>query len=187
MAGNTTYANFYNSFRNDVRKFGTIEWWIYRNESNSNHFRFIFRDENWDPAMVLNVDNSNEIYYLKDGFNNSILSSSFQDNKWHHFRLDFECSDNKYEGLKRNRFNLYLDNVKIGNNLYMRNEKSNYIGYFEFDSFKASNLRVYLDYVAYSWDRNYNIGDNQFYNFSIPSNFSYEKVLNYDLYSLFKK
>ena len=135
---------------------GTIEWW-WLDTSSSYAFMYIIGDG--DVVIYLSTI-SNSYHYDLGGWQNVRGRSQ---NVWYRHRIDFECGAGGYMGLPADTYDWYIDDVLEANNIPFRASfHPDDIDVFRTTSSGASlNYKYYLDAVGYSWDPDYNIGDNQ--------------------------
>jgi len=79
-------------------------------------------------------------------------------NTWYHVRIDFEHTTGGYQGLGKNEYFVYIDGVQYGPYLFSFDEPLDELHLHTY-SYGVS-YDAYFDAVGYSWDANYNIGDN---------------------------
>ncbi|MFX1360054.1 MAG: hypothetical protein ACFE8T_06900 [Promethearchaeota archaeon] len=80
-------------------------------------------------------------------------------NQWYHIRMVFRCNNSPaYEGLSENCYYLYINQIKYGE-FSFRNTGNDAVRIAIGVGHAAIN-NAYIDAVGYSWDPNYNIGDN---------------------------
>ncbi|MHA1250167.1 MAG: hypothetical protein ACTSRP_09285 [Candidatus Helarchaeota archaeon] len=181
----SSYAVFRDNSLLHRYHFGSFEWWLFREKADGNEFHFYFRDESYRPTINISISDFNKIQYWNGSSN--IICSNFTDNRWHHFRIDFEHTKSNYQNLGKNKFNIYFDNIKIAANISMIYSDSQKIGWFEFNTINATNLTIYIDSFTHYDDLNYKLGENIFYNYYIPENISkLDLVLNYSFFKLFR-
>ncbi|MHA2039133.1 MAG: hypothetical protein ACW98X_22125, partial [Promethearchaeota archaeon] len=146
--------------RVDIRSFldspqgnGTIEWyWKSSDVSQPCHFDV----RNSDSARIRITILQNKFQYWDGSFHDivSIISDT-----WYHLRIEFECGSGGYKGLAADTYYVYINGEQYGpygfasvvNNLddLRISTDDGYTGYLN-----------YFDAIGYSWDPNYNIGDN---------------------------
>ncbi|MFX1258835.1 MAG: PKD domain-containing protein, partial [Promethearchaeota archaeon] len=80
-----------------------------------------------------------------------------ENNKWHHIRIDFKVSGS-YLGLPNNKFRAIIDG-KFSPNY----DFSGPINYVVIGSFENTQTKAYVDCIGFSWDQNYEVGDNYNY------------------------
>ncbi len=123
---------------NSPQKNGTIEFWVF----HPNDSFYIRLKSNSEVGPSLIIKNNFDVF------------------DWHHIRIDFECSEGMYCGLESNEYRLTIDGISLGDFYYY--EPTSNIQKFEIITNKgrASFRFFYIDAVGYSWDPNYDIGDN---------------------------
>jgi hypothetical protein len=150
--------NFYQMF-DSAQTYGTIESWWRTDDATWGMGMTIMKSENGverhGPRISLYSD---RFYYHYQGALRYIAPAA--DNTWYHIRIDFECGNGGYKGLTAYTFYLYINGVKYGpygfyvNRPYLNGIRG-WTAYTSTDPYYA-----YLDGVGYSWDPDYNIGDN---------------------------
>ncbi len=149
----TTFQEF-----NSSQISGTIEFWIF----HSNPYQYVTFRLSKDDTLGL---------WLYLGINKWMMGSLSEIKevphvnspklyKWHHVRIDFECGSGGYLGLDRYNVQFIIDGISSGNLVF--NERPTRIDKFEIKTggFQSNYEDLYIDAVGYSWDPNYNIGDN---------------------------
>lgn len=101
--------------------------------------------------------------------------SNIDTNTWYHIKTVFDCDLQTYD--------IYLNGILIGDNLPFDDVGAITINQIEFGSltrFGAVEHDLYLDAIGFSWDPNYNVGDNQyeglFVSFTLPPEVIFESV-----------
>lgn len=123
---------------------GTIEWWVKTPISYVSH-RLILYD-GATQGLIIYFHNDGMIYE-HDG--STAPFAPYTANIWMHVRVDFDCNTDTYY--------VYIDGVRYGPYQFINIVSA--IDKVFFDTGGASNTR-YIDAIGYSWDQNYNIGDN---------------------------
>ncbi|MHA1671119.1 MAG: Loki-CTERM sorting domain-containing protein [Promethearchaeota archaeon] len=137
---------------------GTVEfWWVV--EDIYDAFTFVLDD---DGPWAVN-------FGINDGYFNYRDSSVYhtipgapipQNNQWYHIRIDFRCTGAPaYQGLNENRYIAYIDGINYGDFPFVENKP--FFKRSRFSIGTGSIETTYVDAVGYSWDPNYNIGDNR--------------------------
>ncbi|MFW9947867.1 MAG: hypothetical protein ACFFDX_13670 [Candidatus Odinarchaeota archaeon] len=136
--------------------FGTIEFWCAVTDVSQNGaFAFNLRDSFNIHGPEFWIRNGNFVY--NDGTLHDITSAS--NNQWYRIRVDFRCTGaSVYEGLSENAYFLYINGIRYGEYPFMNNLNS--VASIAMGVGTASINSAYIDAVGYSWDSNYNIGDN---------------------------
>ena len=134
-----TYNNF------SAQTTGTVEF--YFRTSNVTKQTWITIQDSTNTGIYLRVVFGDLLYHDEDSFKNVQAISS---DVWYHIRLIFNCTTDS--------FDIYINNVL----------KVNDAGFYDSVEDLSSlifgtsgvDVDIYFDAVGYSWDPNYNIGDN---------------------------
>ncbi|TFG03266.1 MAG: hypothetical protein EU542_02820 [Promethearchaeota archaeon] len=158
--------------------FGTIELWLYKDtDSSTDISQIILQDTENGNVAVLGLVNG-DLYQHTWGNKEYIAYDVFSKNSWHHIRIDFDLNlgwqfaiDDIWYG---SGFSFSIDNpaaTKVSNV---------HIG----TGFSAvnPNYGTWVDAFSYSWDLDYNIGDNL--NETILLSYDTELDLDWKAYSL---
>ncbi|MFX1375269.1 MAG: hypothetical protein ACFFA0_05610 [Promethearchaeota archaeon] len=87
--------------------------------------------------------------------------TNIQNDEWIHVRLDFECTSGNYSGLDQYSWCIYINGIRYGNFPFIEEVLViNRIVWLTDWYFGFSNYYYYIDAIGFSWDNNYNIGDN---------------------------
>jgi len=142
-----------NNFSN--QSYGTIEFWI-RTTNSTAYTDIDFLIEGTQVfTFIIQLDkfnywNGSAMNYIADAY----------DNLWQHIRIDFECTTGGYQALSQYQCKVYINDVDYGVIKFWRNRthinriliKSHYVN---------TGYHSYFDAFGFSWDSNYNIGDNK--------------------------
>jgi len=126
---------------------GTVEFWFYHSD-NWKNVQFMLQDGSSTYGVRFKFDNEHIIYYDGSAWNEI---TSFSGNQWYHIRIDFNCTTDTYD--------LYLDYVLILNDGEFDTPLSS-VSIFWGKCIENAVYKAYIDAIGYSWDENYNIGDN---------------------------
>lgn len=130
----------WNYFDNQI--LGTIEFWIYILSINTRYFIFSIGNN----RIKLRFDENSYIYTEGDS-----TTIPYSLDTWNHIRIDFNCNEYNYD--------FYLNDIFKGNMIFDINDTTlNQIYLWA----GGNQSIVYIDAIGYSWDFNYNIGDNKF-------------------------
>jgi len=143
----------------DPQEQGSIEFWWYKSSSYTSAAIVDFwgepsgvcisiRVDHWPSADNDQVQYQTGSGYLDTGY------PYYSDNKWMHFRIEFNCSSDTYS--------LWIDKVKYLDDIDFINsiDESN-IDQTRFTCYGAANaVLYYIDAVSFSWDIGYSVGDN---------------------------
>lgn len=143
-----------NNFQSQLT--GKVEFWWAVGDIND-QFSMLLVDPDWGV-----------VFSIRDGYFKYRDSSIYhtisgapipQINRWYHIRIDFRCNEAPaYEGLSENRYFVYIDGAKYGEFPFVNNMNS--INQSAFSIGIGSMQTTYVDAIGYSWDLNYEIGDN---------------------------
>ena len=97
-------------------------------------------------------------------------------NQWYHLRFDFETSDGGYMGLSEDSCYVYVDGVQFGP--FTFDSSLSQLDRFYFFTGYGATTNAYFDAFGFSWDNNYNIGDN----LNEGLLFSFENYTNIETY-----
>ncbi|MFX1497671.1 MAG: SBBP repeat-containing protein [Promethearchaeota archaeon] len=165
---------------NENKTSGTIEFWFYTTDITQ-RTRIAARNSTSSQSFDIMVESSKWQYYNGSTWNDVPNVAAPQNNRWMHVRIDFECGNGGYLGLGKNEYYLTIDGIK-SNNLPFSNKIDKIETFILFSGVDATNFHYYLDAVGYSWDPNYNIGDNL--NEGLLLSFENNTVLDWIGYSL---
>ena len=144
------------------QSYGTVEMWVLmedctdaigirltESKSGENLFRFLINQDKWK---------------YHDGVDQQIISAfdgvyDPVDNTWYHIKIHFRCNGApSYQGLNENKFRVVIDGLE-SEELDAR-IANNAVNKLTFTTTAATTVDAWVDAVGYSWDQNYNIGDN---------------------------
>jgi len=133
---------------------GTVEFWIHSENSvkdNSLYFNGI------GGPVAYGIYLGQHVYW--DGSWHNIEAAS--SNQWYHIRIDFECTTGLYEGLDQYDWHIYIDGVKKSGAGYNMGSSPTELNDILANTGQAeTGVTYYLDAFGYSWDPNYEVGDN---------------------------
>jgi len=133
---------------------GSIEYYVYK-ETGEGGFEVNLRNSTDDYALRIGIDYMNDgmfVWRTSSTTAQQFGAGKYSDNTWFHIRIDFDILAKK--------FDIYLDGVKevdqedlfydINSVQHMRcDQTGTYCGW-------------YLDALSFSWDLDYNVGENQY-------------------------
>jgi len=166
---------------------GTVEFWLYTNDTyNSNIYISLFVDNYLDGIFIEFTNGT-----WKHG--NSVITFgnywNLENNTWAHLRIDFSCDESSYMDLENDTFIIYGDGSSspVLNMLHNNHPNIQNITCFGIFTDMQSNEygQVFVDNFGFSWDPDYNIGDNKFsfvqYQFNEGETIILESI-SYDTY-----
>jgi len=151
------------SFRIDFvnQTSGDIEYhWKYI-DNGVGYTRLYLYDEGWEQCvyLYLNHDNNRLYWFYGDGLGGAGSTSGFMSmatDTYMLIRIHFDCATDTYS--------LWVDGIlKVDDEPFYANHTATTInlGRFNLNGGGGANaLESYIDAIGYSWDTNYNVGDN---------------------------
>jgi len=159
---------------------GTVELWVLVKITGYPFWVQLFYDDSVIITLILQTGG-----YLKayNGTNPVAIDMTeygiIKEDQWYHIRIDFRSAiASPYMGLADDTFRIYLNDTQCNSDLFMTQSSSqvNKIRITTGHSAANSNYYAYFDAVGYSWDPDYNIGDNHYEGLLL----SYENNTNLD-------
>lgn len=139
----------------NAQDYGIIEVWMAISDASSGAIKVAPRASNNSFALMIR---SNKFEYHDDiGWHD--VGKSAQSNTWYHIKIEFETTTGNYMDLSQWRWRAYINGEQYGDYSFEFNEVPNKIMLISDES--CTNYYGYFDAVGYSWDPNYNIGDNR--------------------------
>jgi hypothetical protein len=132
---------------------GTVEFYMQKGAGPSTCIITLY-DSVDQAAVILNIDegDNGEFQYVGSGdVYIPFTAGLYSDNTWFHIRIDFNTQSDT--------FNVYLNSQLVLSNINFYLPVSS-IEKIRFGSNYAYTGVFYVDAVGYSWDPNYNVGDN---------------------------
>ncbi|MHA1727886.1 MAG: hypothetical protein ACTSWY_04060, partial [Promethearchaeota archaeon] len=148
-----------------VAERGTIEFWVLTEEVHSeSRFRLAYKLNGTSDVNLVNIHiNNSKFQYFNDCVWTDIGINA-SNNLWYHIKIEFNCKGSEiYHGLTKDRFNFYInDTLLLENEPFINSGKAvDYIA-LRIKQNTNSSVHTYFDAFGYSWDKNYNIGDNRY-------------------------
>ncbi len=139
--------------RYDLRRAeGTVEFWFRVTDDSAKDYEISLNSET-NFVIHLHFNYGSLEYY--DGVWNPI--TSYSANRWYHFRIDFDLSS---------YWNLYIDGELQGDGVYGYQSSAEVVTRFVIATdYIYSDFSFYLDALSFSWDSEYSVGDNAYYNY----------------------
>jgi hypothetical protein len=134
-----------------VQTDGTIEFWFATNNiTDSESFNFYLRESGTLIITIAITDNDLDVYY--SGSYHSVKDDFIVANTLYHIKIIMDDTANTCD--------IYVDGFLESANTPYRNNTTVGIDRFEIQTGTSSIVKGYIDAVGYSWDLQYNIGDN---------------------------
>jgi hypothetical protein len=144
----------------DIQSNGTIEFWCRFTSATAGNYYRLRKEAPLTLGPTLNIY-LNEFLFTNSSGSYPIPGAPIpQVNTWYHVRFDFRGSyPYEYSGLtSQYSYFIYINMIRYGPFTY---EESEDVGTFHVHtSVAGSGFTIWWDAVGYSWDPNYNIGDN---------------------------
>jgi len=150
----------YQIFNGGGKQSGTVELFVRKNFDSGESGICIQLLDSTQAVMYIYADASNDgIFGHYNGTGNEFSPGLYSDDTWFHIRFDFETGMGGYQGLNPDTFDLYINGVKRLSDNPFWNPTTEVTRLYLF----TQNVHTgswYADAIGYSWDPNYNIGDN---------------------------
>ena len=143
---------------NENKTSGTIEVWFYTTD-RTQRTRIFGRNSTQDYSFHIKVDSSKWQYNNGSTWKDVPNVTAPENNKWMHVRIDFECASGGYLGLGNDEYFITIDGIK-SEKLLFEKKMDESDGFGLCSGVYATGFYFYIDSVGYSWNPNYNIGDN---------------------------
>ena len=151
---------------------GTIEFWMASPSSSYDENTIFSLNNGTDRLIGINFFNG-YIYIRKDGYYQIVRS--YDVNTWYHIRIDYRSkSGNSYMGLSNNQYRLFINSEEM--------VTYNFDKQGDPDLLHIVGGNGFYDAFGYSWDPNYNIGDNL--NEGLLLDIKSKDILEWQAYSL---
>jgi hypothetical protein len=145
-------------FFTQPQEFGTIEFWVRTddvNKESSWHIKGGTYDQ-YKIGGVGIIDGSFQVYTSALW---SPVAFTASNNQWYHVRIQFECGTGNHYGLSQYQWKFFVNGFEFGWYPFVSNPSAaSHIHIHQ--NWRYTNYNTYTDAVAYSWDPNYDIGDN---------------------------
>ncbi|MFX0027136.1 MAG: hypothetical protein ACFE8M_12050 [Candidatus Hermodarchaeota archaeon] len=139
---------------------GTIELWVLGADVTDSYFVVFMRDTTIRKGFQVNILEDKWQYYDSVGYHDVSNVGLPQDNTWHHLRIDFRCAGAPaYEGLSMASYRIIVDGIVSGEMPFF-DSNANHLERLAISTDAAPNSEWWVDAIGFSWDPNYNVGDN---------------------------
>ncbi|MFX1481117.1 MAG: hypothetical protein ACFFCI_23800, partial [Promethearchaeota archaeon] len=142
------------------KTYGTIELWL-RFNSTTGVLALVSRDTSGDVvALNLRVEAGKWKYSVSGTSYNVPNVAHPQANTWYHIRIDFRCQGApSYLGISEDRYVATINGIGSGELEHGNTGMADY-QFFDVGSTDTAEMKAWVDAIGFSWDPNYNIGDN---------------------------
>ena len=143
---------------------GTIEFWMYTTDVLKSQFYISFFQDSYLDGIFIEFVNGS---WTHNGVEIEFGTLwTMQSNTWTHFRIDFSCDSNSYMALGDDEFIIYADghasqNLNMIYNKHLDISNLTCFGVFT-QMYHNESTKVYVDNFGFSWDPEYQVGDNEF-------------------------
>ena len=154
---------------------GTIECWVRTNTIINESIVLRAVDGPTTDEFLISVNSATNKWEYNDGGTWYDMTTDIAVNTWYHFRIEFDCADD---------WHVWIDGVSQdgGTGFGYRSSPTQMDRFIIGTTQTATECYAYFDAVGYSWDPNYNIGDNL--NEGLLLSFDTNLNLNWIRYSL---
>ncbi len=149
----TEKINMYNDFEGTQIE-GIVEFWV---RGNSTGDALYIRGTNGDTGfrITIRIESGKIQYYYDAGGGHTwhdATNGAVSSDEWHYISIEFNCTTDT--------FNVYLNDNQLDSDVPFESNAVN-IDRWYFETINAHyDYKYFIDAVGYSWDSNYNIGDN---------------------------
>jgi len=143
---------------NEGQDYGTVEfWWALSDVTRSSYVWL--EDSSANDILVVRYSGSSFGRFDNGGWQVISGAPTPSNNQWYHIRIDWELTAGGYMGLSQNNFSLYIDGIQYGPYTVANTNTPDRL-YLQTGVGASGGFHFYMDAIGYSWDPNYNIGDN---------------------------
>lgn len=143
---------------------GTIEFWVYSTDSLKSQLYISFFEDSYLDGVFIEFVNGTWMHNGEEIIFENLWA--MEDNTWAHLRIDFCCDTSSYMGLANDTFIMYADGYASQTLDMVHNNHadiSNLTCFGVFTRMEENEItQVYVDNFGFSWDPEYDIGDNRF-------------------------
>ncbi|MFX1390605.1 MAG: hypothetical protein ACFE9Z_11115 [Promethearchaeota archaeon] len=142
---------------------GTIEYWVCSDDVSKATMFNLLDDQatSFYGGSVGTVALDEDKIRYHDATYWHDTTKTVYDNTWYHIKIEFECGTGYYKELAPKTWRFYIDGEPFGDFEFF-NDINNVAQVWFYTYWGDSNYHIYLDAVGYSWDPNYEIGDNRY-------------------------
>ena len=139
------------------QSYGTVEFWFKTSEVNN--FNQIVLRYGTTSRLRLIIDDGKWLFH-NSKFDVPGLPTKINptDDQWYHIRLDFETTTGGYSGLDQYRWRIIIDNIYVSREMWF--DSNGVVSRLLYTTGADLGYSMYVDAIGYSFDANYNVGDN---------------------------
>ncbi|MFX1237585.1 MAG: LamG-like jellyroll fold domain-containing protein, partial [Promethearchaeota archaeon] len=139
--------NATNYFSNQTS--GTIEFWI-KISNNTKTFEITMLSSSGQKSIYIILNSTTSQWAWYDGAYHDVLAC--ENDVWYHFKINFDCSTDTYDW--------YINSILEVDDADFENSASS-INCLKITTWSSqTDYTIYLDALSYSWDSDYDVGDN---------------------------
>jgi hypothetical protein len=136
---------------------GTLELWMMKSSVNQGGPAVLYLYGVGGPTLMNFIidDGTERVAYVDPtGAWTSIMGYNYNDDQWFHMRMEWDCTSDTW--------NLWIDGVQyLINEAFESSRTDTAVDWMRFSSFEGGNPSLYYaDAIGFSWDPNYDVGDN---------------------------
>lgn len=141
-----------------IQTYGTIEFWFMTSDVYSFN-QIVLRYGSTTSRLRLVIDDGKWLYH-DSKYDVPGLTDEFQpqSNEWYHVRMDFETTTGGYSGLDQYRWRVIINNEYVSGEMWF--DSNGVPSRLLYTTGGDLGYSMYIDAIGYSFDPNYNIGDN---------------------------
>ncbi|MFX1566908.1 MAG: hypothetical protein ACFFCV_00915 [Promethearchaeota archaeon] len=144
-----------------TQSYGSIEFWWRVTDATDPADAVIYEPPGGSYAVCISIREDKFRRYYSPGFLWYDVGKIASDNTWYHIHIDFECTEGNYSGLPEEKWQVYIDGEKYGPYPMIGTHDHQSLGSFQiYTRTTESGYSTFYDAVGYSWDPNYQVGDN---------------------------
>jgi len=164
-SGTSSYPTAQNDF-DSAMSVGTIEWWVYIDTANYPTWLYIKLQGGEDTVCEVAIRPDEQDLRVSAGGYTYLEHADIVQDSWIHMRMDFDRGENSMIW--------YINGDDIGETIFANDVDLTHQIIRTVHVAVGGAYNCYVDAVGYSWDPNYNIGDNLNIAGRYPATYSFE-------------
>jgi hypothetical protein len=148
-------------FFDETQEYGTLEFWARTNDvSEESSWHLKSGTLNQYAICGIRMYSNTFAYWLGSGSGWQDVPYIASNNQWYHIKIQFECGTGNHYGLSQHYWRFFVNGAEFGDYAIISTQPDvSHINIHQNNAY--ANFRTYTDAIGYSWDLNYNIGDNR--------------------------
>ncbi|MFX1343460.1 MAG: hypothetical protein ACFFAI_00015 [Promethearchaeota archaeon] len=151
---NNNMVNYFKS----AQQYGTIEFWA-RTTDVSKESSWHLKSGTFNQYSIAGIAMINNTFKIKNSTSWYSVPYTANSSQWYHIKIQFECGTGNHYGLTQYKWRLFVNNNQFGD-YQMIQSRSDVSHILIHQNWAYANFHMYTDAIGYSWDLNYNLGDN---------------------------